>query len=225
MKLQRQICHKKISTGPNVPSGIFISIFDSTLYQIPNPGCIWCVEHRCTWHAVYSLCCKSLTTSKSLKMQHIVQCGEQKKKWIKRLKTLSSAPLMCNMEPFFHFLCVSVDMKVAWWLLPFYCISPRVIAVSSLLLKPCQSAWAKWQPSGNWITEKRGSQESPSSDLLAKWPDCVVMSWALRWPFPWQSLKTHIKKFLQVSDAKSIQWALCILVPCHHRNTGLFSKL
>lgn len=127
---------------------------------------------------------------------------------------------MCNMEPFLHFLCVSVDMKAAWWLLPFYCISPRVIAVSSLLLKPCQSARAKWQPSGNRITGRRGSQESPSSDLLAKWSDCVVMSWALRRPFPWRFLQTHIKKFLQVSDAKSSQLMLGILVSCHHKNNG-----
>lgn len=122
-------------------------------------------------------------------MQHIVL---RVSKW---LRTLFSASVMCNIEPLPHFLCVRVDTKVAWWLLPFYCISPRVIAVPSLLLKPRQSAWAKWQPCGNWITGRRGSQESPSSDLLAKWSDCVVMSLALRWPFPWQFLQAHIKKF------------------------------
>ncbi len=205
-----------------MPSGRHISVFDSAPYQMPDTGCIWCVAHRCTWHAVYWLCYKSLITSKSLKMQHIVLYGEQKKKKIKRLRTLFSASLMCNMEPFLHFLCVSVDMKAAWWLLPFYCISPWVIAVSSLLLKPCQSARAKWQPSGNRITGRRGSQESPSSDLLAKWSDCVVMSWALRRPFPWRFLQTHIKKFLQVSDAKSTQLMLSILVSCHHKNNGFF---
>lgn len=135
---------------------------------------------------------------------------ENKKHCIKRLRTLSSASVMYNMEPFLHFLCVSVDMKAVWWLLPFYSVPPRVIAVSSLLLKPCQSAWAKWQPSGNWITGRRGSQESPSSDSLAKWSDCVVMSWALRRPFPWRFLQTHIKKFLKVSDAKLTQLILVI---------------
>lgn len=118
--------------------------------------------------------------------------------YIKRLRTFSSASVMCNMEPFLHFGCVGVEVQAAWWLLPFYCISPRVIAVSSLLLKPCQSAWAKWQPSGNRITGKRGSQESPSSYFLAKWSDCLVMSCALRRPFPWQFPQTHQKVLASV---------------------------
>lgn len=101
--------------------------------------------------------------------------------------------------------CV-LDMKVVWWLFPFYCISPRVIAVSSLLLKPCQSGWAKWQPSGNRITGRRGSQESPSSDLLAKQSDCMVMSSV------WRQLFFYSRHSSKSSNAKSTQLMLGTLV-------------
>lgn len=103
--------------------------------------------------------------------------------------------------------------------LAFYCMSPRVIAVPCLLLRLCQSTGAKWQPSGNRIMGRRGSQESPSSDLLAKWSDCVVMSWALRWPFPWQFLQTYQEVLASV-------WCKVTSINARYfGNNGLFSNL
>lgn len=140
------------------------------------------------------------------------------------LRALSSASLMCNVGPFHHILCVSVDMKVVSPLRPYYHISPRVILVSSLLLKPCQSAWIKWQPSGNWITGRRERKESPSCDLLAKWTDCALVSCALTRggacfhgdsPPDTYKKKNNKKKFSQVSDLNSTQLMLSSPVSCH----------
>lgn len=49
----------------------------------------------------------------------------------------------------------------------FLLLFPRVIAVSSLLLKPCQSAWTKWQAGRNWITEKGAKNHLPLTCLLS----------------------------------------------------------
>lgn len=108
------------------------------------------------------------------------------------------------------------NMKAAWWVSAFYRISPGVIAVPSLLLKRCQSAWTKWQPSGNWITGRGGSQESPSSDLRAKWSGCVVMSRALGLLFPWRFFLKMFQKVLTSAWCRVI--SINVAVPCNHRN-------
>lgn len=151
-KLQRQICSKKyhqldrkcqIYASGQIYLYICISFLSNARYWL----FLMCSTPIYMTRSLLMML-QRLITSKSFKIQH----GKREKK--KKKSKDRGHFLHSHMEPFHHFLCLSVDMKAAWWLLPFYCISPRVIAVSSLLFKRCQSAWTKWQPSGNWITER-----------------------------------------------------------------------
>lgn len=117
---------------------------------------------------------------------------------------------MCNAGPFHHFLCFCVNMKAAWLHPPYYHTSPWVISASASLLKPCQSARVKRQPTDNCMTDTHThthtqtqtcSQgwEAFSPSFLAKYSYFVRLYCLLRWPFPWQ--------FLQTSEKAASTWS------------------
>ena len=231
-ELKRQICFKKISsTWQNVSDlrlRADISLYLNHLLIKCQILAVFDARHtdvhdmRCTDDATRVL---SHLKASNYSAPCYTENKERKKKTESKDRGHFLQPHWCVTWSHSFTSCVwAPNMKAAWWVSPFYHISPGVIAVPSLLLKRCQSAWTKWQPSGNWITGRGGSQEShlPLTCVLSGLV-CVVMSWALRLLFLWWFfLQTHLKKSSQVPDAESIQLMLCVAVPCSHRNNGSY---